>query len=67
VEKKLKDAVRAGKLEKKPTATLAERGLAAKVITPADQAALAAAERARDAAVAVDSFRKAEYAQQMSA
>jgi acyl-CoA dehydrogenase len=66
VERKLRDAIKAKKLEKRPAATLAERALAANIISAADKEALAAAERAREAAVAVDSFRRAEYAQMIA-
>ncbi|MEM7305860.1 MAG: acyl-CoA dehydrogenase [Planctomycetota bacterium] len=56
VQRKIRDAVRARKLEKKPAATLAKRALANGVITAAEQELLQAAEAARQEAIAVDSF-----------
>ncbi len=56
VQSKIDGAVRAKQLEKKPKETLVERALAAGVITEADRALFDAAEKARWAAIAVDSF-----------
>ena len=60
VEAKLKAAIRARKLEKKPKHTLVERALEAGVIDTAEEAILAEAEEARRRAVAVDSFSQRE-------
>jgi len=62
VERRIKDAVKAKRLERKPAATLAQRALDAGVITQAEQEALVAAEKARAEAVAVDAFRDAKRA-----
>jgi acyl-CoA dehydrogenase len=62
VQAKIDEAVRAKRLEKRPKETLAERALAAGVISQADRAQLQAAEEARAAAVAVDAFPQHEYA-----
>jgi acyl-CoA dehydrogenase len=61
VERKLKDALRARKLEREPAHELAQRALAAGVIDSGELKLLAAAERAREAAVAVDAFEPAAY------
>jgi acyl-CoA dehydrogenase len=60
---KVQAAVKAGQLEKKPAGTLIERALAAGVIGAGERAQLDEAERARAAAVAVDSFPKRRYAE----
>lgn len=56
VKGKLNAAVKAGKLEKKPRNTLAQRGHDAGVITGADLQCLEDATKARNNAVQVDSF-----------
>ncbi|GAB2588194.1 acyl-CoA dehydrogenase [Dyella jejuensis] len=63
VETKLRDAVRAGRLERAPKDRLDELGLAAGVITQAEYEALAAAQAARDAVVQVDAFDAETYRQ----
>ena len=52
----LKSAIRSGKLAKRPTSTLTERGLAAGVIDEQGQKRLEEADEARRAAIAVDVF-----------
>jgi len=59
VEKKVRTAVREKRLEKKPTATLVERAVAAGVISEAERRQVEEADAARDAAVAVDDFERA--------
>ena len=63
VETKLRDAVRAGRLERAPKDQLDELGLAAGVITQAEYDTLADAQAARDAVVEVDAFDAETYRQ----
>ena len=63
VMQRIKGAVKDGRLERKPKATLVERALQARVITEDDKALIAEAEAARDLAVAVDSFSRRDYAE----
>ncbi len=63
VETKLRDAVRAGRLERAPKDHLDELGLAAGVITQAEYDTLAEAQAARDAVVQVDAFDAQTYRQ----
>ena len=63
IAKKLKDAVRKKQLERKPAASLADRGVEAGVITIDERAVLAEAEVARSKAVAVDAFRAGQVAE----
>ncbi|HEY7373994.1 MAG TPA: acyl-CoA dehydrogenase, partial [Polyangia bacterium] len=56
VESKIRDAVRAGRLDASPRATLAARALAAGVIGGEEQRLLEAAERGRAEAIEVDAF-----------
>ncbi len=63
VYRKMREAVKAKKLEKKPAATLAQRAVEAGVIGTEELRILEEAEAARDEAVAVDSFRQREYAE----
>ncbi len=58
---KVQTAIRQKKLDKRPTETVLERALAAGLITAADRAQLEEAERARAAAIAVDSFPRPSY------
>ncbi|MBM3268550.1 MAG: acyl-CoA dehydrogenase [Candidatus Sericytochromatia bacterium] len=60
VARKIKDAVRAGKLAKQPAATLAARAVEAGVVTPDEVTKLKEAEEARWDAIQVDSFTDAE-------
>jgi acyl-CoA dehydrogenase len=61
VETKLRDAVRAGKLDRAPGAMLDEAGLAAGVISHAEYTLLQQADAARDEAIAVDAFDAAVF------
>lgn len=56
VETKLRDAVRAGKLDRAPGYMLDDLGLKAGVITPAEHALLQEAELARNEVIQVDAF-----------
>jgi acyl-CoA dehydrogenase len=61
VETRLRDAVRAGTLDRAPGDMLADLGLAAGVIDAADHARLVAANEARDAVIQVDAFTPEVY------
>ena len=63
VETKLRDAVRAGRLDRGHKSELDERALAAGIITPQEYAALGEANEARDAVVQVDAFDAQAYRQ----
>ncbi|WP_243049923.1 acyl-CoA dehydrogenase [Dyella sp. RRB7] len=63
VETKLRDAVRAGRLDRAPKDELDRRALAAGIITPEEYAALGEANEARDAVVQVDAFDADTYRQ----
>ena len=63
VETKLRDAVRAGRLDRAPKDELDERALAAGVITREEYATLNEANDARDAVVQVDAFEPGVYRQ----
>jgi acyl-CoA dehydrogenase len=63
VETKLRDAMRAGRLERAPKDRLDALGLAAGIITQEEYDALAEAEAARDAVVQVDAFDPHAYRQ----
>jgi acyl-CoA dehydrogenase len=56
IETKLRDAVRARKLPKEPEADLAQRAVAAGVISDDERRLLAEAERLREDAIQVDAF-----------
>jgi len=56
VHKKIQNALKDKKLEKKPTETLLERAVGASVINADERAQVEEAERARALAIAVDSF-----------
>jgi acyl-CoA dehydrogenase len=56
LHKRIQNALKEKKLEKKPTETLLERAVAASVITAAERTQIEEAERARALAIAVDSF-----------
>ena len=56
IMKKVKDAARSGKIDKKPRSTLIPRAREAGVIDDEERAVLEEAERARDDAVQVDAF-----------
>jgi acyl-CoA dehydrogenase len=56
VEAKLRDAVRAGRLDRAPGDELADRGLAAGIIDAAEREKLRRADAARDEAIAVDAW-----------
>ena len=60
-ERKIRDAVRAGALERAPEETLADRALRAGVISADERALVREAERAREAAIEVDAFDSAEF------
>jgi acyl-CoA dehydrogenase len=62
LERKLRDAVKAGKLERQPSTTLAERGVQAGVLTEAERQILVQAEKARANAIAVDAFTRGSNA-----
>ena len=61
IETKLRDAVRAGAIDRAPGFMLDELGLAAGVITKAEYDALNEARAARDEVVAVDAFTPEVY------
>jgi acyl-CoA dehydrogenase len=61
IERRLRDAVRAGKIRKASPAKLIEQALAAHVITADEAVRLQEAESARYAAIEVDSFTLEEY------
>jgi acyl-CoA dehydrogenase len=63
VQKKIASAVREKRLEKRPAETLVERALASAVINAGEKELLAAADRARDEAIAVDAFPQRSYAE----
>jgi acyl-CoA dehydrogenase len=56
VRRRLRSAVKERRLQRKPAATLAQRGLAAGVIDAVDMRVLEVADAARDDAIQVDSF-----------
>jgi acyl-CoA dehydrogenase len=61
IERRLRDAVKAGKIQKASPAKLIEQALAAHVITADEAVRLQEAESARYAAIEVDSFTLEEY------
>jgi acyl-CoA dehydrogenase len=63
VETKLRDAVRAGQLDRAPKDELDQRALAAGIISAEELAALSEANEARDAVVQVDAFDADTYRQ----
>ncbi len=63
VQDKIRQAVRDGRLEKRPKETLVRRAVESGVVTPAENALLELAEKARSEAMAVDSFSKRRYAE----
>jgi acyl-CoA dehydrogenase len=60
-ERKIRDAVRAGALDRVSEDGLADRALQAGVITPEERALLREAEAARELAIEVDAFDRAEF------
>jgi acyl-CoA dehydrogenase len=63
VHAKIGEAVKAKRLERKPTDTLVERAHAAGIVTDGDRAVIAEAEAARSKAIAVDAFAQRKYAE----
>jgi acyl-CoA dehydrogenase len=63
VETKLRDAIRAGTLDRAAGDELGQHALAAGIITQAEFDALSEADEARDAVVQVDAFDPATYRQ----
>jgi len=63
VRRKIHEAIRVKRLEKRPAGTLAQRAVEAKVITEAESQLLDAARQMRAKAVAVDAFAKREFAE----
>ncbi len=63
VQRKLRDAMKHKRLEKRPSESLLERAVAAKVITETERELVEAAKAARNEAVAVDAFSKRTYAE----
>lgn len=61
IERRLRDAVKAGRIEKASPARLVEQALAMHVITPDEAVRLQEAEVARYSAIEVDSFTLEEY------
>ncbi|MEM8632454.1 MAG: acyl-CoA dehydrogenase domain-containing protein, partial [Pseudomonadota bacterium] len=61
VERRLRDAVRAGRLDKAPGLALAQAGLDAGEITSMEYDQIAAADACRDEVVQVDSFTQRQY------
>jgi acyl-CoA dehydrogenase len=64
VEARIRDAVRAGRLDKAPGDMLLDAALAAGVITPADRAQVVHADAVRDEVIQVDAFAPDEYRRQ---
>jgi acyl-CoA dehydrogenase len=62
VEAKIRDAVRAGRIDKAPGNALAELALAAGVISDAEKERLTQADEARDEVIQVDALPKQAYA-----
>jgi acyl-CoA dehydrogenase len=62
-QKKVHTAVREKRLEKKPAATLLDRAVEAGILTSDERSEIEEAERARAAAIAVDSFPRLNYAE----
>lgn len=56
VERRLRDAVRAGLLDRAPGEALAESALAAGLITPEERERIRLADEARDEAIQVDAW-----------
>jgi acyl-CoA dehydrogenase len=61
IETKIRDAVRAGRLDKAPGDALASHAVSAGVITREEADRLQAAQEARDEVIQVDSFRREEF------
>ncbi len=61
VETKIRDAVRAGRIDRAPGDALVELALAAGVITEEERQRIRAADEAREDAIQVDVFEAAEY------
>ena len=61
VETRIRDAVRAGRIDHAPGDALTELALAAGVITEAERQRIIAADEARDEAIQVDAFDPAAY------
>jgi acyl-CoA dehydrogenase len=61
VETKIRDAVRAGRIDRAPGDALVELALAAGVITEKERRLLSAADEAREEAIQVDAFDPAAY------
>jgi acyl-CoA dehydrogenase len=66
VERTLRDAVKAGTLQKAAPVQIVKKGLELGIITQEDAALVRAAEEARTDAIQVDSFTLEEYMQQAS-
>lgn len=66
VYRKIREAVKAGRLERKPAETQVARALAAGIITEADSQILDEAARARNDAIQVDSFEVDEFPNRMA-
>jgi acyl-CoA dehydrogenase len=66
VEAKIRDAVRAGRLDRAPGEELADAALAAGVIDAAEREKLRAADAARDEAIAVDAWEAGAFRSQRS-
>jgi hypothetical protein len=64
VEKKLREALRSGRLDHAPGHVLADRALEAGLISADERKRLHEADEAADEAIQVDSFAPAEYAGQ---
>jgi acyl-CoA dehydrogenase len=62
VERKIKDAVRAGRLDRAPGHELADRALAAGLITAEERRRIHDADEARDEVIQVDAFSPEAYA-----
>jgi acyl-CoA dehydrogenase len=60
VEAKIRDAVRAGRVDRLPGDALADRALEVGIITPAEREHLRKADRAREEAIQVDAFNPAD-------
>lgn len=62
MEAKIRDAVRAGRIDKAPGNALVELALKAGVITPEEKERLKEADEARDEVIQVDAYLKDDYA-----
>ena len=63
VQAKIREAVKARRLDKKPSATILDRAVEGEFITSDERELVREAERARNEAIAVDAFQRRAYAE----